>query len=163
MVHNCGPFVGVREAFQAMQPDVDCMTVSATPGEALVREWGEHGLAQYVKVIAGQEMGSKAQHVQAAAKGKYPDDTHIMLVGDAPGDRDAAAKAGVLYYPINPGKEKESWLRFRDEALPKFLAGTFAGDYQRALIEEFETYLPDEVPWETISGTRKFVQPVVKK
>ena len=61
------------------------------------------------RVIAGQEMGSKAQHVQYAAKGKYPDDQHIMLIGDAPGDRDAAAKEGVLYYPINPGKEKESW------------------------------------------------------
>ena len=163
MVHNCGPFVGVREAFEAMQPDVDCMTVSATPVEALVREWNEHGLAQYVKVIAGQEMGSKAQHVQYAAKGKYPDDQHIMLIGDAPGDRDAAAKEGVLYYPINPGKEKESWLRFTDEALPKFLDGTFAGAYQKALIEEFESYLPAEVPWETISGSRTFVQPVVSK
>jgi hypothetical protein len=86
-----------------------------------------------------------------------------MLVGDAPGDRDAAAKEGVLFYPINPGKEKESWIRFKDEALPKFLDGTFAGAYQRALIAEFESYLPEEVPWETISGSRKFVQPVVKK
>lgn len=163
MVHGCGPFVGVREAIQAMQDDVDCITVSATPMEALIREWNEHGLAQYMKVIAGQEMGSKAQHVHYAAKGKYPDDAHIMLIGDAPGDRDAAAKEGVLFYPINPGKEKESWIRFKDEALPKFLDGTFAGDYQRALIAEFESYLPDEVPWETISGARKFVQPVVKK
>lgn len=163
MVHDCGPFVGVREAMEAMQSDVDCMTVSATPMEALVREWHEHDLARYMKVIAGQEMGSKAQHVHYAAKGKYPDETHIMLIGDAPGDRDAAAKEGVLFYPINPGKEKESWLRFTDEALPKFLAGEFAGDYQAALIAEFESYLPDEVPWETISGVRKFTPPVVKK
>lgn len=163
MVHGCGPFVGVREAFQAMQPDVDCMTVSATPMEALIREWHEHGLAQFVEIIAGQEMGSKAQHVEFAAKGKYADDDHIMLIGDAPGDRDAAAKEGVLYYPINPGREKQSWQRFTDEALPKFLDGTFAGAYQRALIEEFESYLPAEVPWETVSGTRAFVPPVVKK
>ena len=163
MVHGCGPFLGVREAFQAMQPDVDCMTVSATPMEALIREWNEHGLAQYVQIIAGQEMGSKAQHVEFAAKGKYPDDAHIMLIGDAPGDRDAAAKEGVLYYPINPGHEKESWQRFTDEALPRFLGGTFAGAYQRALIDEFESYLPGEVPWETVSGTRAFVPPVVKK
>lgn len=163
MVHGCGPFVGVREAMAAMQPDVDCVTVSATPMEALDREWHEHGLAQYVRVIAGQEMGSKAQHVRYGAKGKYPDDHHIMLIGDAPGDRDAAATEGVLFYPINPGKEKASWLRFTEEALPRFLDGTFAGDYQRALIAEFESYLPDEVPWETMSGTRTFVQPVVKK
>ncbi|HEX6888713.1 MAG TPA: hypothetical protein VF143_11455 [Candidatus Nanopelagicales bacterium] len=163
MVHGCGPFVGVREALEAMQPDVDCMTVSATPIEALQREWHEHGLAQYVQVIAGQEMGSKAQHVQYAAEGKYPDAEHIMLIGDAPGDRDAAAKQGVLYYPINPGREKESWLRFTEEALPRFLAGTFAGEYQRALIEEFESSLPAEVPWPTVSGTRRVTPPVVSK
>ena len=52
----------------------DLMVVSATPGEALEREWDEHGLAQYMNVIAGQEMGTKAQHVEYAAKGKYADD-----------------------------------------------------------------------------------------
>mgnify|MGYP003378302661 CR=1 FL=1 len=101
MVHGCPPFPGVREAFEAMQAEVDCMTVSATPMEALVREWHEHGLAPYMKVIAGQEMGTKAQHIEYAAKGKYADD-HILLIGDAPGDRDSAESTGVLYYPINP-------------------------------------------------------------
>jgi len=161
MVHGCGPFPGVREAMEAMSPFVDEMTGSATPLHALEKEWNEHGLAQYVHVIAGQEMGSKAQHVQYAANGKYPDG-HIMLIGDAPGDRDAARTAGCLYYPINPGKEKESWKRFKDEALGKFLDGTFAGEYQQALIAEFESYLPDEVPWETISGNKKVTMPKVK-
>jgi len=161
MVHGCGPFPGVREAMEAMFPFVDEMTVSATPLHALEKEWNEHGLAQYVHVIAGQEMGSKAQHVQYAANGKYPDG-HIMLIGDAPGDRDTARTAGCLYYPINPGKEKESWKRFKDEALGKFLDGTFAGEYQQALIAEFESYLPDEVPWETISGNKKVTMPKVK-
>lgn len=161
MVHGCGPFPGVREAMEAMFPFVDEMTVSATPLHALEKEWNEHGLAQYVHVIAGQEMGSKAQHVQYAANGKYPDG-HIMLIGDAPGDRDAARTAGCLYYPINPGKETESWKRFKDEALGKFLDGTFAGEYQQALIAEFESYLPDEVPWETISGNKKVTMPKVK-
>ncbi|WP_420174467.1 HAD family hydrolase [Luteococcus sp. OSA5] len=162
MVHGCGPFPGVREAMQAMdEAGIDQMTVSATPLHALEKEWNEHGLAQHMKVIAGQEMGGKAQHVEFAAKGKYDDDK-IMLIGDAPGDRDAAAKAGCLYYPINPGAEKESWHRFVAEALPKFLDGTFAGEYQQALIAEFESYLPDEVPWPTISGNRKVTKPTVK-
>ena len=43
-----------------------------------------------------------------------------------------------------------------------FLDGRFAGEYQQALIEEFEAYLPDEVPWETVSGTKKVTKPVVK-
>lgn len=161
MVHGCGPFPGVREALIAMQDDVDCMTVSATPLHALTYEWNAHDIAKYMKVIAGQEMGSKAEHVQYAATGKYDPDK-IMLIGDAPGDRDAAAKAGCLYYPILPGEEKRSWQRFTDEALPKFLEGSYAGEYQQMLIDEFNAKLPDEVPWETISGNRKIVMPKVK-
>lgn len=161
MVHGCGPFPGVRDAMVAMYDDVDEMTVSATPMEALRREWAEHGLARFMQVIAGQEMGSKAEHVQYAASGKYAEN-HILLIGDAPGDRDAAAKAGCLYYPILPGQEKESWLRFTAEALPKFLDGTFAGDYQASLIKEFNATLPDVVPWETVSGNRAVSMPSVK-
>lgn len=161
MVHGCGPFPGVREAFEAMAGRVDAMTVSATPIDALTREWGEHGLAPFMKIIAGQEMGSKAEHVEYAAKGKYADD-HILLIGDAPGDRDAAAKEGVLYYPIMPGSEKESWRRFTAEALPKFLDGTFAGAYQASLIDDFNAHLPAEVPWPTVSGERTVTMPRVK-
>ncbi|MDO5671550.1 MAG: hypothetical protein Q4G30_01655 [Actinomycetaceae bacterium] len=152
MVKGCAPFPGVREAFEAMQADIDCMTVSATPMEALEREWVEHDLAKYMKVIAGQEMGSKAQHVEYAAKGKYADD-HIMLIGDAPGDRDSAAQEGVCYYPIMPGSEAQSWRRFIDEALPRFLAGTYVGAYQDGLIEEFNALLPEKPSWPTISGS----------
>lgn len=162
MVHGCGPFPGVREAMEAMDAaGIDQMTVSATPLHALTYEWNAHDLAKYMKVIAGQEMGSKAEHVQYAAKGKYDADK-IMLIGDAPGDRDAAAKAECLYYPILPGNEKFSWKRFKDEALGKFLDGTFAGDYQRMLIDEFNSYLPAEVPWETISGNKSVPMPKVK-
>lgn len=149
MVKGVPPFPNVKESLEAMDGKVDLMVVSATPVEALEREWGEHGLAPHMAVIAGQEMGSKAQHIEFAAKGKYPDD-RILLMGDAPGDRDAAAKTGVLYYPINPGHEEESWARFRNEGLAKFLDGTFAGEYQQALIDEFEALLPQDPPWETV-------------
>jgi len=161
MVHGCGPFPGVLEAVRAMDGKVDQMTVSATPIEALRREWAEHGLARYMRVIAGQEMGSKADHVQAAAVGRYPLD-HILLIGDAPGDRDAAARVGCLFYPILPGREKESWHRFTAEALPRFLNEEFAGPYQQSLIDQFTAQLPDVVPWETVSGSRTVTMPVVK-
>jgi hypothetical protein len=161
MVHGCGPFPGVREAMAVMYDEVDEITVSATPVEALRREWAEHGLAQYVRVIAGQEMGSKAEHVQLAAAGKYATN-HILLIGDAPGDRDAAAKAGCLFYPILPGEETRSWHRFVSEALPRFLNDDFAGSYQVSVIEEFNARLPDVVPWETVSGIRTVTMPTVK-
>ena len=161
MVHGCGPFPGVREAISAMDGRVDQMVVSATPLHALEKEWTEHGLAPSMKVIAGQEMGSKADHVTYAAQGKYDDDK-MLLIGDAPGDRDAAAKVGCLYYPILPGEEKRSWVRFKEEALGRFLDGSYAGEYQQGLIAEFNAKLPGEVPWETISGTRTVRMPQVK-
>ncbi len=149
MVHGVPPFPYVRESLQKMHGKVDLMVVSATPVEALQREWNEHGLAQYMSVIAGQEMGTKLQHLQYAAKGKYPDD-HILLIGDAPGDREAAKSAGVLFYPINPGGEERSWKRFYDEAFDRFLNGTYAGEYEARLIAEFKKLLPANPPWKRL-------------
>ena len=40
------------------------------------------------------------------------------------------------FYPILVGKEKTSWERLVSEALPRFLAGTFAGAYQEQLLAE---------------------------
>ena len=146
MVHGVPPFPYVRESLEKMQGKADLMVVSATPVEALEREWQEHDLARYMSVIAGQEMGSKKQHLQFAAKGKYPDD-HILLMGDAPADRDTAKSVNVLYYPINPGQEAKSWKRFFDKGLDRFLKGTYAGDYEASLIAEFNELLPETPPW----------------
>jgi hypothetical protein len=146
MVHGVPPFPWVRRSLEKMKGWTDLMVVSATPIAALEREWGDHKLAPFMDVIAGQEMGTKAEHVQYAAKGKYADD-HILLMGDAPGDRDAAKSQGVLYYPINPGREAESWKRFHDEALGRFLIGTYAGEYEASLVAEFEALLPEAPPW----------------
>lgn len=147
LVHGVPPFEGVREALSQASSTTDLMVVSATPKDALVREWGEHGLAGYMDLIAGQEHGTKGRHLELAAKGKYADD-HILLVGDAHADRDTAAAAGVLFYPINPGGEAESWRRFREEALDRFLTGTYAGTYADALVAEFSALLPHTPTWQ---------------
>ena len=146
MVHGVPPFPYMRESLQSLQSQADVVVVSATPTEALVREWEEHDIAKYVRVIAGQEMGSKKQHLAWAARNKYPAD-HILMMGDAPGDMEAAKANGVLFFPINPGQEEKSWERFYREALPRFFAGTYKGDYEAALIAEFEKLLPDTPPW----------------
>jgi phosphoglycolate phosphatase-like HAD superfamily hydrolase len=147
-VRDVPPFPFVRESLQKLQGKTDLMVISTTASDALKREWGEHGLAQYMAVMAGQDMGTKRQHLEFAAKGKYPDD-HILMIGDAPGDRDAAHAVGALYYPINPGAEEMSWQRFHDEASEKFLNGTYAGAYEAALIAEFDKLLCDTPPWKT--------------
>lgn len=146
IVKEVPPFPFVRESLQKMDGKADVMVVSATPGEALVREWEEHGLAQHVGLIAGQELGSKKEHLALAAGGRY-DKSRTLMIGDAPGDRKAAEANGVLFYPINPGHEDESWQRFHDEALPRFYDGTYAGEYMNARIKEFEALLPETPPW----------------
>ena len=146
LVHGVPPFPYMRESLQALQGKADVVVVSATPTEALTREWEEHDIAKYARIIAGQEMGSKKQHLALAAKGKYAPD-HILMMGDAPGDMEAAKANGVLFFPINPGQEEKSWERFFREGLARFIAGTFAGAYEASLIAEFEKLLPSVPPW----------------
>ena len=148
MVHGVPPFPWVRESLAVLADTADLIVVSATPVEALTREWHEHDIARYVRVIAGQEMGKKALHLELAAAGKYPAD-RILMIGDAPGDMKAARANGALFFPVNPGHEEASWRRFYDEAMGHFFNGTYAGDYESALIAEFETLLPETPPWKS--------------
>jgi phosphoglycolate phosphatase-like HAD superfamily hydrolase len=146
IVHNVPPFPFLRESLELMQPQADMVVVSATPTEALRREWHEHGIARYVEVIAGQEMGSKKEHLALAAGGKYPEG-QVLMIGDAPGDMKAARANGFRFYPINPGAEDASWERFFKEAFSRFVTGSYAGAYEAALVAEFEAYLPEIPPW----------------
>ena len=146
LVHGVPPFPYVRKSLEALQDRADMIVVSATPTEALTREWEEHELAPYVRVIAGQEMGKKALHLQLATQGRYAPG-HVLMIGDAPGDMKAAQANGALFYPINPGAEEESWKRFYEEALQRFLEGTYAGAYEAQLRAEFDAYLPEVPPW----------------
>jgi phosphoglycolate phosphatase-like HAD superfamily hydrolase len=148
MVFGIPPFPYVRESLDHMRGKADVMVVSQTPLEALEREWRENELEQYVRLIAGQEYGTKAEHLQFAAVGKYPPNK-ILMIGDALGDLRAAKSNGVLFYPINPGAEEASWERFYTEALQKFYAGAYAGEYEADLIAEFHSYLPETPPWQT--------------
>ena len=63
--------------------------------------------------------------------------------------RTKAARANdALFYPVNPGREAASWERLHNEALDRFFAGTYKGEYENALIEEFMAGLPDTPPWD---------------
>ncbi len=140
------PFPYVRESLEKAGAKADLMVCSATPVVALREEWEGQDMDKYVFTIAGQEQGKKAEHIAFATEGRY-EKSHVLMVGDAPGDRKAAEANGVLFYPINPGHENESWKRFYEEALDKFFAGEYAGAYEAKVIAEFEQYLPETPPW----------------
>jgi phosphoglycolate phosphatase-like HAD superfamily hydrolase len=144
MVRGVPPFPFVRESLEKLNQHADVLVVSATPHEALQREWEEHDLAKYTVAICGQEIGTKKESLRAAAK--YPAN-HTLMIGDAPGDYQAAVANNALFFPINPGAEEASWHQFYDEGIDRFLAGSFAGEYQAALLAEFDRYLPQCPPW----------------
>jgi phosphoglycolate phosphatase-like HAD superfamily hydrolase len=146
LVKDVPPFPFVRESLESMQDKADVIVVSATPGEALVREWEEHGLRPLVSLIAGQELGSKRELLSLTAAGRYGPEK-VLMVGDAPGDFKAAQAIGALFYPVDPGAEDASWQRFFEEALPRFFAGTYAGEYMCAQIARFRALLPDRPTW----------------
>jgi phosphoglycolate phosphatase-like HAD superfamily hydrolase len=146
-VHGVPPFPFVSESLDKLHGRADLLVASATPGDALKREWSEHGIDRYVQAICGQEVGTKKEILAVAAQ--YPAGRALM-VGDAPGDYAAAKANHTLFYPINPGAEDASWRRFHEEAIDRFFAGTYAGAYQDALLAEFDRYLPERPPWKVI-------------
>jgi len=147
IVRNIPPFPFVKESLKKIQNNADSIVISQTPVDALEREWKEHNIAGFVKMIAGQEMGTKSEHILYAAKGKYDDDK-ILMIGDAPGDLKAAKDNNALFFPIIPGEEEKSWELFYKEGLDRFFNGRFAGEYEEKLIGDFFKHLPELPNWQ---------------
>lgn len=147
MVFGVPPFPLVRDCLQRLTEAADAIVVSQTPTEALEREWQEHGIHGHVRLIAGQELGSKTEHIKLASGGRY-EPKHVLMIGDAPGDFKAAKANHALFFPIVPGHEEASWQRFFDEGLDRFLNLQFAGEYEESLIRAFNASLPERPPWQ---------------
>jgi phosphoglycolate phosphatase-like HAD superfamily hydrolase len=145
-LHDIPPFPHAKKSMERISQIADIIVISQTPLEALEREWLENDLKKFVSLIAAQEHGTKAEHIALAAKGKYPENK-ILLIGDAFGDMNAAKTNGVLFYPVMPGKEDNSWERLLNEGLEKFMNGTFAGSYEESLLIEFRKSRPITPPW----------------
>ena len=146
IVHGVPPFPLLQETLDKSLNKADMMVISQTPCDALEREWAEHDISKYVEIIAGQEMGTKTEHLKYSAVNKY-DSNKILMIGDAPGDHKAAKDNEVLFYPIIPGNEEHSWERLYTEALDRFFAGTYKGEYEEKLFSEFDNSLPEKPNW----------------
>ena len=132
------PFDHVTESLSAPHQQADVVAVSSANPEAVREEWKRFHLLEHVDLLCTQEMGSKAYCIGKLVEKGYD---AILMCGDAPGDEQAARKNRVLYYPILVNRENESWQRFLEEALDKFLKNEYAGAYQQALLDEFNANL----------------------
>jgi phosphoglycolate phosphatase-like HAD superfamily hydrolase len=128
------PFAGVDRGLAAAHQVADVAVVSSANKEAVQEEWAHYGLLNSVDVLLCQDAGSKAHCIAELKKKGYAAD-HILMVGDAPGDKAAAEKNGVFYYPILVRHEKESWGEF-PEALARLTAGNYS-DYGAQKAQEF--------------------------
>ncbi|MEG0014020.1 MAG: HAD hydrolase-like protein [Cellulosilyticaceae bacterium] len=134
------PFPNVKKGLAYLATVADVSVVSSANGGALDAEWNRHELTQYIQLLLGQEAGTKSiciSHLKD--KGYKPE--NVLMVGDAPGDLEAARANGVKFYPILVGKESFSWERLHLEAMSKLMEGTFDEAYQEQLIQEFEAIL----------------------
>ena len=119
---------------------IDQFFAAFTPEAAIRREWRYHGIDHLVSGIAGQEQGSKARQLAQANGGSYPAG-RMLMIGDAPGDHQAAVESGAHFFPILPGEEEYSWQQLHNEGYPRFLASTFTDDYAARWLRRFEESL----------------------
>lgn len=141
------PFPAARRAIETMVERADVVCISQTPAEALAREWQEQKLIGWVRLVVGQEVGSKTHQIRKLMADRYdPDQT--LVIGDAPGDLTAAQNCGAHFYPIVPGEEEASWSRFLAEAWPRFLGSGYCGANEAERIATFLARLPQTPPWE---------------
>lgn len=130
------PFAGAAEGLEAAHFFADVAVVSSANRDAVEEEWTKHGLLDHVDILLAQDVGSKAHCIAEMLKFGYAKE-NVLMVGDAPGDCDAAEANGVWYYPILVGREAESWEEFRQIALGRLTGGTYGGEYQTQKEREF--------------------------
>ena len=99
--------------------------VSSANRDAVEEEWGKFGLLEHTDIVLAQDIGSKAACIAAMLKFGYDLDK-VVMIGDAPGDSDAAEKNNVHYFPILVNHEKESWDEAIAVAFGKLQEGSYA-------------------------------------
>ena len=114
------PFAGAAEALAAAAHVADVAVISSANRDAVEEEWEKYNLLGYTDILLTQDCGSKSHCINEMLKFGYEKD-HVIMVGDAPGDCDAAEMNGVWFYPILVNWEEESWTEFSENVLPMFI------------------------------------------
>ncbi len=130
------PYEGAKEGLAAAHQFADVAMVSSANRDAVEEEWGKFGLLEHTDIVLAQDIGSKAACIKEMLKFGY-DLNKVVMVGDAPGDCDAAEKNNVHYYPILVNHEKESW----DEAIAVAYDKLKSGSYAEYGAEKKQTFL----------------------
>ncbi len=129
------PYDGAKEGLAAAHCFADVAMVSSANRDAVEEEWGKYGLLEHTDIVLAQDIGSKSHCIAEMLRFGYDPDK-VLMIGDAPGDKDAAVKNGVHYYPILVGHEKESWDEAIAVAFDKLLGGQYFA-YGEEMLKKF--------------------------
>lgn len=130
------PYEGAKEGLAAAHQFADVAMVSSANRDAVEEEWGKFDLLQHTDIVLAQDVGSKAACIAEMLKFGY-DLNKVLMVGDAPGDCDAAEQNGVHYYPILVNHEKESW----EEAIAVGFGKLQSGEYAQYGAQKKQDFL----------------------
>lgn len=133
-------FSGVAETLSMLSARADIVVVSSATPQALEEEWRTNDILKYVSLICAQDAGSKTYCIRRLLEKGY-DPEKAMMIGDAPGDRKAAAACGISFYPIEVRREVASWKELSEHAAEAFFAGNYRGETEERYIEAFEQNL----------------------
>ena len=133
------PFDGAENALKLAREYADVVIVTAANRQEINKEWEVFELAQYTDLLMSQETGRKEECLKELLEKGY-EKNHVLMIGDAPGDLEAAQAAGVLFYPILAYQERESWVKF-SQSLKHFTEGTYEGEFKKEKIQEFQENL----------------------
>ena len=132
----CRRFPTCASAWSGSPSTADLLVVSATPSEALDAEWA--GARPGAARARDLRPGARHEEGNAGRRRRSTRAGNALMIGDAPGDYKAAAANKCLFFPINPGHEEASWQRLFEEGSTASSTGTFAGEYQTTLLDEFD-------------------------
>ena len=119
------PYSGADEGLAAAHQFADVAMVSSANRDAVEEEWGKFGLLEHTDIVLAQDVGSKAACIAAMLRFGYDPDK-VLMIGDAPGDYEAAVRNKVHFYPILVNHEKASWREAVTTAYGKLRKGAYA-------------------------------------
>lgn len=135
------PFENALSTLKKLQSNGKVVVVSSANKEAVEEEWQRHGLLEFVDELYCQDKGKKEDIIhQLIQNGAVVD--NMMMIGDSPGDLDAAKKNQIFFYPILVNKEKISWQELNDIVISQFLSNKYSSE-QKQYIQKF---------WENLNG-----------
>ena len=133
-------FANSAECIRILNLVSDVVELAFTNSRAARSEWSNAGLPP-CNVVPTRRREMSVCLSELMSRGYAGRAT--LMIGCGAHDRDAAISLGAFFYAILPGQEAACWRELQEEALPKFLHGTFNETYQKMLIARHDSVIKE--------------------